>query len=143
MSVGNKVRAIEQKLDWLSVVMINKQAVVRVSTVAKFLTCLIFFVGNVLVVRIFNFCQIVHTTIATLHVIFILLYTFWCLWFFRWCFFSNLKKYFPTFVFTFLLKRGFYHMMFQERFFLLLNETDSSGQYLTFSLNPQSCKIEL
>ena len=142
MSVGNKVRAIEQKLDWLSVVMINKQAVVRVSTVAKILICLIFFVGNVLVVRIFNFCQIFHTTIANLHVIFILLYTFWCLWFFPWCFFSNLKKYFPTFVFTFLLKRAFYHM-FQERFLLLLNETDSSGQYLTFSLNPQSCKIEL
>ena len=142
MSVGNKVRAIEQKLDWLSVVMINKQAVVRVSTVAKILICLIFFVGNVLVVRIFNFCQMFHTTIATLHVIFILLYTFWCLWFFPWCFFSNLKKYFPTFVFTFLLKRAFYHM-FQERFLLLLNETDSSGQYLTFSLNPQSCKIEL
>ena len=76
MSVGNKVRAIEQKLDWLSVVMINKQAVVRVSTVAKILICLIFFVGNVLVVRIFNFCQMFHTTIATLHVIFILLYTF-------------------------------------------------------------------
>ena len=34
-------------------------------------------------------------------------------------------------------------MIFLERFFLLLDDTDSSGQYLMFSLNPQSCNIKL
>ena len=34
-------------------------------------------------------------------------------------------------------------MMFLERFFFLLDDTDSSGQLLMFSLNPQSCNNEL
>ena len=33
-------------------------------------------------------------------------------------------------------------MMFLEGFFVLLDDTDSSRQYLMFSLNPQSCNIE-
>ena len=119
-----------------------KQAVVRVSTIAKILICLVFFGSIVLVVRIYNFCHIVHTTIGNLRVVFVK-YFMMLMGFFYNCFFNNFKKCFPTFMFRFLLKGGLYHIMFLERFFLLLDDIDSSGQYLMFLLNPQSCKMKL
>ena len=50
---------------------IVKRAVVTVSTVAKILFCLILFGCNVLVLGIYNFCHIVHTTIANVYIVFI------------------------------------------------------------------------
>ena len=47
-------------------IFIVKRAVVRVLTVTKILICSILFGSDVLVVRIYNFSDIVDTTIATL-----------------------------------------------------------------------------
>ena len=45
--------------------------VVMVSTASKILICLIFFRSNIIVVRIFSFCHIIHTTPANIHAVFI------------------------------------------------------------------------
>ena len=45
--------------------------VVIVSTASKILICLIFFRSNIIVVRIFSFCHIIHTTPANIHAVFI------------------------------------------------------------------------
>ena len=45
--------------------------VVIVSTASKILICLIFFRSNIIVVRIFFFCHIIHTTPANIHAVFI------------------------------------------------------------------------
>lgn len=45
--------------------------VVMVSTASKILICLIFFRSNIIVVRIYLFCHIIHTTPANFHAVFI------------------------------------------------------------------------